>query len=234
MAGFAGKYEVFPDGRIWNVHREKWQSQSDAGFYLKVHLHDGQATHQLLVHRLVATHFLPNPANAPIVNHLDGDKHHNAVGNLEWATEERNAQHALEIGLRGGYMPVPMKRALLEAVLSEGATVSDIARSTGRRVETLHQMLRTQAAKDGRSHEWKANAKRTRREAAVRNLVPLNANALTPDDVAVLFQRALSGERIIDLAKEVERHPGTLGTLLRAYGKANNISADFRRKQKAA
>jgi hypothetical protein len=233
VAGFAGKYEVFPDGRIWNVHREKWQSQSDAGPYLKVHLHDGRAEHQLLVHRLVAMHFLPNPASAPIVNHQDGDKHHNAVGNLEWVSEERNAQHALELGLRGGYIPVPQKRALLHAVLTESATVLDLARHTGRRMETLHRMLRVQADKDGLTEQWQANAWKTRRKASMRNLAPLNVNALSPDDVARLFARALQGERLIDLAKEVDRHPGTIGPLLKAYGKANNIPTDFRRKRAA-
>ena len=42
---------------------------------------------------------LPNTENKAHVNHKDGDKLNNALANLEWATEQENSQHAVDIGL---------------------------------------------------------------------------------------------------------------------------------------
>lgn len=51
------------------------------------------------IHRLVATHFLPNPLNLPEVNHKDGDKKNNRIENLEWVSREQNIQHGFKNGL---------------------------------------------------------------------------------------------------------------------------------------
>lgn len=46
------------------------------------------------VHRLVATMFIPNPYNYPVVNHKDENKANNMVDNLEWCTVQYNTQYS--------------------------------------------------------------------------------------------------------------------------------------------
>jgi len=56
---------------------------------------DGKKQH-LQGQRITAMLYIPNPENKCCVNHIDGDRTHNAKSNLEWMTVAENNQHSYD------------------------------------------------------------------------------------------------------------------------------------------
>lgn len=100
VVGFEGLYEVSSFGRIKSLKRRgNWKEHImktcvHKNGYERVELNKDGKPYYCLVHRLVATSFIPNPENKPEVNHKNGDKTDNKVDNLEWATKSENIKHA--------------------------------------------------------------------------------------------------------------------------------------------
>lgn len=68
--------------------------QKDKGGYLCLVVNfKREKSKLLLVHRLVAEAFLPNPNNLPCVNHKNEDKTDNRVENLEWCSYSYNINY---------------------------------------------------------------------------------------------------------------------------------------------
>ena len=96
-----GKYEISNLGKIRGVRSKKVLKlfESNAG-YLQARVHKGNNINiTVYVHRLVAMAFIPNSENKRDVNHKDGNKLNNFVGNLEWVTPKENTEHAQKMGL---------------------------------------------------------------------------------------------------------------------------------------
>lgn len=176
IARFEPFYLIDSTGTIQNRQTGKILTPiENPNGYMKVSLSQpDKPPEQLLVHRLVAAHFLPNPYFHPQVNHRDGDKKHNAAANLEWVSAEQNVQHALMTGLTPGYMAWEDRVKYLHEILG-GRQVNDLAADIGRRPETMHKMLREAAKKLGIHDQWQQTMKENRRAAAIRNLEKINS-----------------------------------------------------------
>lgn len=61
--------------------------------YRVVNLRIAGRSSMFCVHRLVAICHLEAVEGSPIVNHLDGNKQHNHVNNLEFTTHSGNISH---------------------------------------------------------------------------------------------------------------------------------------------
>ncbi|QHJ81914.1 MAG: hypothetical protein [Bacteriophage sp.] len=109
--GFKGYYQVSNLGRVKSIGRSgkgcsivdriKKVTPSKDGIHYP---NFGASTpfnknKTLMLHRVIAIAFIPNPYNKKEVNHIDGDKNNNSLCNLEWVTSSENTNHGLKLGI---------------------------------------------------------------------------------------------------------------------------------------
>ena len=106
IKGYEGLYQVSNLGNIKSSSSSQNLNPSlHSGGYLKIELYKNGKGKYFYVHRIVAEAFIRNQEAKAQVNHIDGNKKHNSVDNLEWATPSENISHAFKIGL----LQSPMK-----------------------------------------------------------------------------------------------------------------------------
>ncbi len=117
IEGYEGHYQISNLGRARSVDRGMYVRQdrytqprwtNRKGKLLKQYL-DGKGyrmirpcifgiSKTLMVHRLVAQAFVPNPEQKRVVNHLNADHLDNRAANLEWCTTKENNHHTIKLG----------------------------------------------------------------------------------------------------------------------------------------
>lgn len=100
VVGFESYYQVSSHGNVMSKRTQKVLAHAVRDGYHRVRVSVNGKKSYLSVNRLVATAFLKNPENKPIVNHIDGVKTNNHIKNLEWATCTENNIHAYETKLK--------------------------------------------------------------------------------------------------------------------------------------
>lgn len=114
ITGYEGIYEVSNQGRVRSsknkttiskLHgKRKWKQRVlkqkiSEDNTCRVDLWKRKMAKTFLVHRLVAEEFIEKIDGKEFINHKDGNRLNNFVGNLEWCTYKENAQHAFKSGL---------------------------------------------------------------------------------------------------------------------------------------
>ena len=101
--------------------------------YLELQASMGTKRKCLLIHRLVAQYFIPNPNNYPEVNHKDENPQNNHADNLEWCTSKYNCNY----GTRNQrcvekVIKKPVKQLSLDGkVIKTFSMISEAKRPTG-------------------------------------------------------------------------------------------------------
>ena len=94
---YEGLYEVSNYGEVRRTDGTMMQGNINSYGYRVVRLTKCGMPKDKKVHRLVALAFIPTISGKDFVNHKDGNKLNNYVGNLEWVTRGENNRHAATI-----------------------------------------------------------------------------------------------------------------------------------------
>lgn len=95
------KHFISNMGRVYSLFKKRFLKGSPDHGYLRVLIN----RKKILLHRLVAIHFIPNPENKPCVNHLGG-KTDNRASMLEWVTVLENNIHAAKHVTKNRKIPI--------------------------------------------------------------------------------------------------------------------------------
>ena len=110
VVGYEGLYAVTSCGKVWSYKYKKFlEPIVIKNGYMRVGLWKDGKKKQCYVHRLVAEAYIPNQDNLPDVDHIDNDKTHNYVNNLQWITHKDNCRKSknkpiLQFDLNGNFI----------------------------------------------------------------------------------------------------------------------------------
>lgn len=108
IPNYEGLYQISNLGRVKRLcYCNQYGKSYKHDIFLKPRIKNGYQTVRLYkngigtektVHRLVATSFIPNEYNKPMIHHKNANKICNIVDNLEWVTNQENQLYAYREG----------------------------------------------------------------------------------------------------------------------------------------
>lgn len=100
VVGYEGLYKINKNGDVWVISQTKYKKSkfikpiTDKDGYYKIGLTSKEGKRKtLLLHRLLALQFIPNPDNLPVIDHIDRNKTNNTLENLRWTTIQKNTHN---------------------------------------------------------------------------------------------------------------------------------------------
>lgn len=149
---YGAQYWISRYGDVWEdrTYTRFHRTVPNSAGYINITLRTTSGPRNLKIHRLVAENFVPIPSALRIrgfttdnlvVNHKDGNKLNNRWDNLEWCTQQHNADHARRHGL---YKNTISNELLQYAfyLLSQGKTDIEISELTKIPAPTVNNIRR--------------------------------------------------------------------------------------------
>lgn len=163
------RYKVYKNGRVKScpflyvdnygtgrqrdfVEYEIKPSLTPSGYY-ELNL-GGRAREKWLLHRLVATVWIPNEQMYETVNHINGDKGDNSLENLEWCSLKENIQKGYEAGLfdknklhasylkwKNAHCVKPEVKFRIKEEHKAGAKMKELSEKYGLSIKTIYNLL---------------------------------------------------------------------------------------------
>ena len=91
IEGYNNNYSVSNKGNVKNNKTDKiLKPRLDRHGYYRLNLRLNRKKKTVMVHRLTALAFIPNPENKPHVDHINNINTDNNVNNLRWVTNSEN------------------------------------------------------------------------------------------------------------------------------------------------
>ncbi len=212
--GYEGIYNVSNYGRVKNVKTKrilKFDIHKDG--YHRYRLSNNGEVKNLFSHRLVAIAFLENKENRPVVNHKDGIKSNNFVGNLEWCTHSENTIHAYETGL---WSPTIGEDCSYSKLNNSSADEIKEDILSGMRYDTIaekHDISPSTISMINTGKRWGDTPIKTERTTLKGSENP--ASKLTEKEVKEIFECLKRGEQQIDVAKKFSVVKGLISDIAR-------------------
>lgn len=98
ISGYEGLYSITDNGMVYSYKSSKFlKPHPNHRGYFMVDLYKNGEARKVVVHRLVAQAFIPNPENKPEIDHVDTDRQNNKVSNLIWCTRKENCNNPLTL-----------------------------------------------------------------------------------------------------------------------------------------
>ena len=177
LTGYIGIYQVSNNGRIKSLSRkiarkngqiaivkEKiLKPKKDRYGYFFIVLSNNNIRKTILVHRLVAAAFIPNPDNLPEIDHIDGDRINNRVNNLRWCTRKQNANNPISIERyrKAGIIQKPYKQLQIPVqqlkdgfLIGSYSSIREAERTTGIAHTSISRVIRGTLNTVG-GYKWK-------------------------------------------------------------------------------
>ena len=124
-------YLVTSDGVLIGKRGRPLKMCTNNGGYLGTGVARDGSSSRVMLHRVVAEAFIPNPEDKETVNHKNGIKTDNAVSNLEWMTCSENNLHSYRTL---GRQSAKIWLGKFGAEHNRSRAVSSISKETGERI----------------------------------------------------------------------------------------------------